>query len=1048
MSKNTFEQIAAQQLTDPAYDPQSDDKKSLEGVPVTEPNQADLSSSGITVLGSYLNSYTTSGRRQNGTGNEFYPSWEASEAPSLNRPTGKKEIQKEGKSFLQQDDNAKISSDAFFDTKDLEDLLSKDGSKESPSGNELLRSVEGNDHPLVRAVLDKLTKDNVYTPEKHTQFIKDNGTTNEEIATRGLFTIQRDLGSFILDGKQGKNESSGRRVQVSDMSKMALALLAQSVGNYTAAGSIMENGTISFLSRNLANPVEQLGIQGVSVDRLRLSGLYSSNPDIRRLIDGAKGQNDLITTQNQTNLNNRGISSDGGTDPKLQSSAYNSVSHSQLNSFMAPFGGLVGSAGMLTIAIEGVLGLLAISLLLSALPKGETKDYIDPESPWLYGLGSHRKNETTGATTILYDLLRITDTDYDFKSCVETGILLLLGFNPSVGKTGLKAALSNPASLGVFAANLALTPSYYANLFRQITRDTNDVVAGFREIGGTYSSGLTSIAAAIDKLVNSKAYQFVMMAAGVGDAALKSINGQLDMGTTNVLLQNQDIVPEQLEDKSSKSFRALGDWRRHVSRWSGGRNPLSLHTFPAAIVRQTETAGKHTAIRSYKKPSRDEVESIENDLDAEYMPFYFHDLRTHEIISLPAFITQFDESFNVTYNSNIGYGRQDPVRIYDNTERSMSFGFKLVAFNKEDFDEMWFMVNKLVAMCYPQYSKGRERQFSENETEYKFTQPFSQVPAASPMIRLRLGDVLKSNYSLSSAKKLFGDLSIEAATERNEYEVAKANNIEKARKKFEADKLGTMFEYGKLKDPTKTFPYASLGGRRKATWPDYAVVNFVPASFAGKFNLGSIIPGTKDNQRDVIAKSTTGSGWDIIKVTAADIAFDVASAKKAISADVEAAKAKLDAKLKLIRAPTNTQQSDFFRPENNAIIRSFNSTRGKGLAGVITSLAFDYGTYPYEITPGSRAPKMIDVSLGFAPIHDLPLGLDYKGELRAPSHPVGGIAGDFGDVYDDVPPSAADLESVSSQISDLFGSNTVAGQETMERLSKIAKGPNDKSKGA
>ena len=94
MSKNTFEQIAAKQLTDPAHDPKTDDKKSLEGVPVTEPNQADISSSGITVLGSYLNSYTTSGRRQDGTGNEFYPSWEASEAPSSARPTGKKEIQK------------------------------------------------------------------------------------------------------------------------------------------------------------------------------------------------------------------------------------------------------------------------------------------------------------------------------------------------------------------------------------------------------------------------------------------------------------------------------------------------------------------------------------------------------------------------------------------------------------------------------------------------------------------------------------------------------------------------------------------------------------------------------------------------------------------------------------------------------------------------------------------------------------------------------------------------------------------------------------------
>jgi len=1000
MSKNTFEQIAAKQLTDPAYDPKTDDKKSLEGVPVTEPNQADISSSGVTVLGSYLNSYTTSGRRQNGTGNEFYPSWEASEAPSINRPVGKKEIQKEGRSFLDQDDAEKIESDAFFDPKDLEKLLSKDGNKESPSGNELLHSVEGSDHPLIRAILDKLEKDNMYTPEEQAQFIKDTGVTNEEQATRGLFTIQRDLGSFVLTGKQGSNDSSGRQVQVSDMSKMALALLAQGVGNKVAASTIMKDGTISFLAGNLGNPLEQLGIVGVSVDRLRLSGLYSSDPDVQRLIDGAKGQNDLIATQNQTNLNNRGISSDGGTTPKLQSSPYNSVSHAQLNSFMAPFGGLVGSAGMLVIATSGILGLLTVSLLLTTLPKGSKKDYVDTKSPWLYAPGSHRQNTSTGVDTILYDLLRITDTDYDFKSCVETGILLLLGFSPDLGTKGLKVALSNPESLGAFAANLALSPSYYANLFRQISRDTNDVVSKFREIGGTYTSGLTSIVAAIEKLVNSKAYQFIMIAAGVGDAALKSIHGPLDVNKkSRGEFRTQTIVPETLDPKSADA--SLGAWRSKISRWSGGRNPLSLHTFPAAIVRQKETGEKH-AIRSYKKPSRDAVKSIESDLDAEYMPFYFHDLRTHEIISLPAFITQFDESFDVTYNSNTGYGRQDPVRIYDNTERTMSFGFKLVAFNKEDFDEMWFMVNKLVAMCYPQYSKGRARSFKENGTEYMFTQPFSQVPAASPMIRLRLGDVLQSNYSIASAKKLFGDLTLDAVAERDEYENAKSQNIEKAKKEFEADKLGTMIKHGKLKDPTKSFPYASPRGLKVATWPDDAVVKFVPASFAGKFDLGSITPGTKDNQRDVIAKSTTGTERYLIKVTAADITFDFAAAEKAAAAssDVQSAKSKLDAKLKQTRSPTNSQLSDFFEPKNNAIIRSFNSTRGKGLAGFITSLSFNYETYPYEIKPGSRAPKMIDVSLGFTPIHDLPLGLDYKGELRAPSHPVGKIAGNFGDVYD------------------------------------------------
>ena len=40
--------------------------------------------------------------------------------------------------------------------------------------------------------------------------------------------------------------------------------------------------------------------------------------------------------------------------------------------------------------------------------------------------------------------------------------------------------------------------------------------------------------------------------------------------------------------------------------------------------------------------------------------------------------------------------------------------------------------------------------------DQKFIQPFSQIPTASPMIRLRVGDVIKSNYSKFGLARLFG----------------------------------------------------------------------------------------------------------------------------------------------------------------------------------------------------------------------------------------------------------------------------------------------------
>jgi hypothetical protein len=89
-----------------------------------------------------------------------------------------------------------------------------------------------------------------------------------------------------------------------------------------------------------------------------------------------------------------------------------------------------------------------------------------------------------------------------------------------------------------------------------------------------------------------------------------------------------------------------------------------------------------------------------------------------------------------------------------------------------------------------------------------------------------------------------------------------------------------------------------------------------------------------------------------------------------------------------------TKTTEFMSPEkdgqpNKYIVKAFESTRGRGMAGVITSLSFDWGESTWEITPGRRAPQWLKVSIGFSPIHDIPLGIDYDGAMRAPAYNVG-----------------------------------------------------------
>jgi hypothetical protein len=97
--------------------------------------------------------------------------------------------------------------------------------------------------------------------------------------------------------------------------------------------------------------------------------------------------------------------------------------------------------------------------------------------------------------------------------------------------------------------------------------------------------------------------------------------------------------------------------------------------------------------------------------------------------------------------------------------------------------------------------------------------------------------------------------------------------------------------------------------------------------------------------------------------------------------------------------------NEFFG-NKNAIVRSFESTAGKGLACTIDSLGIDHlrgNSAPWETESyGSRAPKILTINMSLSPIHDIPPGLDSNGFDRAPVYNVGDIVrGIGGDAWDD-----------------------------------------------
>lgn len=308
-------------------------------------------------------------------------------------------------------------------------------------------------------------------------------------------------------------------------------------------------------------------------------------------------------------------------------------------------------------------------------------------------------------------------------------------------------------------------------------------------------------------------------------------------------------------------------------------NSLAVSEIPSALMYNTSFK---TNAAEYSQPTESDhkvfaktlerylpielVNQIEENLESEYVPFYFHDLRTNEILSFHAFIENISDSYSPEYTSSGGFGRIDDVKAYVKTVRSISLSFLVAAMNELDHQYMWLYLNKLTSMVYPQWTKGEELIIDDLVLQ----QPFSQVPGNSPLIRLRIGDLIKNNYSRFNLERIFG--------------------------------------FDDLKQPPK--------------------VGETSASLAENIN--------KKN--------------DLMKPFVND-SFDV----------------------------------------NNPITQAYESRMSKGLAGHITNLDFNYADAVWETKKGSKAPMLVKVTLQFAPIHDIPPGLDYKGMSRAINYKVGDI---------------------------------------------------------
>jgi hypothetical protein len=1069
----------------------------------------DLSTPAKDNLGSYLSSLTKSPDTKNAFPIEDNPRVETSLRGSSGLPAAFKtggEDSTQGFTSQSSEDaisNFETLSNSGKITK-LSDVLNKNSRKD---GHSLLRDVVSNRAPGEPGVGDSSGASAIKSPAKETQVQKKISSMLKEgnrfdptpgsspYIEDGQFT---EPGIPITQGGFGIYDDDAVRTSLADLHKIAHSMMVRSTGHRMSNSSDPDGGS------EISTTDVQKGTLKVSTEDLRPTNVYASPAKVQLL--NAELRYDDVT---------------GGALGSQKS-------FGSLSSYREPFE--YSALANLNTAVQalgeyllGAAVFTAVITLVELLEKLE--DPHNPKAP-----NTLKKGMWHSEGTILRILRQagFPNLNRPAWKCAIYGLAAWLKLPPSAlpdasdkapspipGIPGIPGITDGMGSVAAWFAGIAASSDdilfnalygsgYYANTMRVVRRDLDRMLDTITLADTGTTSGPDGARAIFDMIMNLgryPAWNFFVAILRMGDAWLNSYNKHVKFGSLSTLGQTRVQMSRQpgsnkqawrhssspalvlLNEKYLNAATAFGYHPKFLVNLhsrigdNNSRTPDSPYWENLRIGGNNRGTKNGSAFGGIRYSKEDRI-AIENELDAEYCPFYFHDLRTNEIISFHAFLRDIKDSYSVGYAESAGYGRIDKVKIYQDTTRSVSLSWTLVATSPEDFDSMWWSVNKLVSMLYPSFSLGKP----VNAGNKKFVMPFSQIPTASPVIRLRVGDIIRSNYSRFNLARIFGlseiklaspdgtgsgelskaafsvaEVSPAAVTAAKEDAAKKEKDatkeaVEKFTLRFSQepssmsdDKHGFIpgsdeWGYAILKPSSEGYTtYDTASGKtitlesstrtasnnHSSNPPPAGATHVESKSFPSRPSTSGRVKILERIVRDPGEAAAAATGDDselegsiaeyyVQYVDQDDPADPYGKASKkghfhtyiVTSQDLSPimpAVAKVEASDPLIDLDAQINSvNQFFDPKNNAIVRSFEAAGGRGLAGVITSMDFDWNEAQWDMSSiGRRAPTMLTVSIAFSPIHDIIPGLDSNGMMRAMNYPVGSLAGPLGTDYHD-----------------------------------------------
>jgi hypothetical protein len=383
------------------------------------------------------------------------------------------------------------------------------------------------------------------------------------------------------------------------------------------------------------------------------------------------------------------LTSDGVNEGELIDPA--GQSWGTLNNVNDQYSG-VSAGGMQVLAVALLIALSIVVGLMTAILKftvGSSKNYIDvdelgrrPYGASEYSADGRSTNSSSGILKSITSggflgLLGIPPTKYPIEKCLPAGALFFFGVDGT--GDGLLGMAGDVVTKGAAAA--AQSPGYYSVMARSVNRSFLLISDAFVSIGKAFASvsgivsGFKQLIGIIDVLRESKFMRAVHIFSQFGDRILSDKSGnqsqlldQNSIGPSKRFNSQIDLNPNGDAVSKSRLNVLPGGRRSHAPlAWAAYRAPdqlimpinlkmamgldkgLGAPNAVNGISSSDPSNGKDKRKNSTyidaaePRISTPDREKFESSLDAEYVPFYFHDLRTNEILSFHAFLASLSD---------------------------------------------------------------------------------------------------------------------------------------------------------------------------------------------------------------------------------------------------------------------------------------------------------------------------------------------------------------------------------------------------------------------